>query len=201
MDRSEGNDPFCAAPGTDGHAAAGVQYHRHHHHGAVCREGSDGGCREQYAHHQPHRDIFHRYFDRGECRDLPNDREGRSGGSPSGGLFDACLCACRRDRDDLSERSCRGAAALAASGAGGAHAALACVSAHFFLALPGILVYNFASAIFRSQGDTKTPLFCLAAAGVIKVIISYTLVAFFIRAWQLWRSLRHVRRFFLLPCW
>ncbi len=27
----------------------------------------------------------------------------------------------------------------------------------FFLALPGILVYNFASAIFRSQGDTKTP--------------------------------------------
>lgn len=48
----------------------------------------------------------------------------------------------------------------------------------FFLALPGILVYNFASAIFRSQGDTKTPLFCLAA-GVIKVIISYTLVAFF----------------------
>ena len=49
----------------------------------------------------------------------------------------------------------------------------------FFLALPGILVYNFASAIFRSQGDTKTPLFCLAVAGVIKVIISYTLVAFF----------------------
>lgn len=48
----------------------------------------------------------------------------------------------------------------------------------FFLALPGILFYNFASAIFRSQGDTKTPLFCLAA-GVIKVIISYTLVAFF----------------------
>lgn len=49
----------------------------------------------------------------------------------------------------------------------------------FFLALPGILVYNFASAIFRSQGDTKTPLLCLAVAGVIKVIISYTLVAFF----------------------
>lgn len=46
----------------------------------------------------------------------------------------------------------------------------------FFLALPGILVYNFASAIFRSQGDTRTPLFCLALAGVI---ISYTLVAFF----------------------
>ncbi len=71
----------------------------------------------------------------------------------------------------------------------------------FFLALPGILVYNFASAIFRSQGDTRTPLFCLALAGVIKVIISYTLVAFFIRAWQLWRSLRHVRHFFRPPCW
>lgn len=49
----------------------------------------------------------------------------------------------------------------------------------FFLALPGILVYNFAAAIFRSQGDTRTPLICLAAAGVLKVIISYSLVVYF----------------------
>lgn len=49
----------------------------------------------------------------------------------------------------------------------------------FFLALPGILVYNFAAAIFRSQGDTRTPLLCLAAAGVLKVIISYSLVVYF----------------------
>lgn len=49
----------------------------------------------------------------------------------------------------------------------------------FFLALPGILMYNFSAAIFRSQGDTRTPLLCLAAAGVIKVIISYSLVVFF----------------------
>lgn len=51
----------------------------------------------------------------------------------------------------------------------------------FFLALPGILMYNFSAAIFRSQGDTRTPLFCLAAAGVIKVIISYSLVVFFLQ--------------------
>lgn len=47
-----------------------------------------------------------------------------------------------------------------------------------FIALPGILMYNFTSAIFRSQGDTRTPLMCLLASGVLKVIISYSLVVF-----------------------
>ena len=46
----------------------------------------------------------------------------------------------------------------------------------FFFALPGILMYDFTSAIFRSQGDTRTPLVCLAISGVLKVIISYSLV-------------------------
>lgn len=38
-----------------------------------------------------------------------------------------------------------------------------------FLALPGILMYNFTSAIYRSQGDTRTPFLCLFISGVVKV--------------------------------
>lgn len=48
-----------------------------------------------------------------------------------------------------------------------------------FLALPGILLYNFTSAIFRSQGDTRTPLVCLLISGCLKVVISYVLVVYF----------------------
>ncbi len=48
-----------------------------------------------------------------------------------------------------------------------------------FLAMPGILMYNFTSAIFRSQGDTRTPLMCLLISGCIKVVISYVLVVHF----------------------
>ncbi|WP_299143514.1 MATE family efflux transporter [uncultured Dialister sp.] len=45
-----------------------------------------------------------------------------------------------------------------------------------FLALPGILLYNFTSAIFRSQGDTRTPFLCLIISGVVKVAASLFLV-------------------------
>ena len=38
----------------------------------------------------------------------------------------------------------------------------------YFLGLPVIFLYNFESAIFRSQGDTRTPLYCLITGGVIK---------------------------------
>lgn len=48
-----------------------------------------------------------------------------------------------------------------------------------FLALPGVLLYNFSSAIFRSQGDTRTPMVCLGIAGILKVIVSFSLVVFF----------------------
>ncbi|MGN0954991.1 MATE family efflux transporter [Dialister sp.] len=41
-----------------------------------------------------------------------------------------------------------------------------------FLAMPGILMYNFTSAIFRSQGDTRTPFICLFISGVVKVAAS-----------------------------
>ena len=42
----------------------------------------------------------------------------------------------------------------------------------FWLALPFILLYNFESSIFRSQGDTRTPLYCLLISGVIKFFLN-----------------------------
>ncbi|MCF0140793.1 MAG: MATE family efflux transporter [Mogibacterium sp.] len=39
----------------------------------------------------------------------------------------------------------------------------------YFLGSPFILLYNFESAIFRSYGDTKTPLFCLLTGGILNV--------------------------------
>lgn len=42
----------------------------------------------------------------------------------------------------------------------------------YLLGMPVILLYNFESAIFRSQGDTTTPLICLLAAGILNVILN-----------------------------
>lgn len=42
----------------------------------------------------------------------------------------------------------------------------------YFLGLPVIFLYNFESAIFRSQGDTRTPLYCLIAGGIIKAFLN-----------------------------
>ena len=39
----------------------------------------------------------------------------------------------------------------------------------YMAGMPVILLYNFESAIFRSQGDTKTPLICLTISGVLNV--------------------------------
>lgn len=39
----------------------------------------------------------------------------------------------------------------------------------YLLGMPVILLYNFESAIFRSQGDTRTPLLCLTVSGIINV--------------------------------
>ena len=39
----------------------------------------------------------------------------------------------------------------------------------YFAGMPFIMLYNFESAIFRSQGDTKTPLKCLVFGGVLNV--------------------------------
>lgn len=42
----------------------------------------------------------------------------------------------------------------------------------FLLGMPLILVYNFESSIFRSQGDTRTPLYCLIASGILKFCLN-----------------------------
>ena len=47
----------------------------------------------------------------------------------------------------------------------------------YLLGLPVIFLYNFESAIFRSQGDTRTPLICLITSGVINVALNL----FFVR--------------------
>lgn len=42
----------------------------------------------------------------------------------------------------------------------------------YLLGMPVILLYNFEAAIFRSQGDTRTPLYCLIFSGVIKFFLN-----------------------------
>ena len=42
----------------------------------------------------------------------------------------------------------------------------------YILGMPVIFLYNYESAIFRSQGDTRTPLIVLAVAGVSNVIMN-----------------------------
>ena len=42
----------------------------------------------------------------------------------------------------------------------------------YVMGLPVILLYDFASAVFRSRGNTRTPLICLTVSGVINVILN-----------------------------
>jgi len=42
----------------------------------------------------------------------------------------------------------------------------------YIAGMPVILLYDFASAIFRSRGNTRTPLICLLTSGVINVILN-----------------------------
>lgn len=46
----------------------------------------------------------------------------------------------------------------------------------YFMGMPGMMAYNFGSAILRSAGDTKRPLYFLTVAGVINVILNLILV-------------------------
>ena len=46
----------------------------------------------------------------------------------------------------------------------------------FFLGMPASMVYNFGSALLRSVGDTRRPLYSLVAAGVINVILNLIFV-------------------------
>lgn len=46
----------------------------------------------------------------------------------------------------------------------------------YFLGMPVTMLYNFSSALLRAVGDTRRPLYCLAAAGVINVILNLVFV-------------------------
>ena len=46
----------------------------------------------------------------------------------------------------------------------------------YFIGMPMTMLYNFSSALLRAMGDTKRPLYCLAAAGVINVVLNLVFV-------------------------
>jgi len=46
----------------------------------------------------------------------------------------------------------------------------------YFIGVPGMLLYNFGSAILRAVGDTKRPLYYLLFAGVVNVILNLIFV-------------------------
>lgn len=49
----------------------------------------------------------------------------------------------------------------------------------YFLGMPAMMIYNFGSAILRAIGDTKRPLYFLAASGVINIVLNLLLVVVF----------------------
>ena len=49
----------------------------------------------------------------------------------------------------------------------------------YFIGMPMTMLYNFSSALLRAVGDTKRPLFCLAVAGVINVVLNLLFVIVF----------------------
>ena len=46
----------------------------------------------------------------------------------------------------------------------------------YLLGLPAIMMYNFCSAILRSVGDTKRPLYCMLVSGVVNVVLNLVFV-------------------------
>ncbi len=46
----------------------------------------------------------------------------------------------------------------------------------FLWGLPAQIVYNFAAAVFRADGDARTPLYCLTAAGAVNVALNIVFV-------------------------
>ena len=49
----------------------------------------------------------------------------------------------------------------------------------YFIGMPMTMLYNFSSALLRAVGDTKRPLYCLAAAGLINVVLNLVFVILF----------------------
>lgn len=48
----------------------------------------------------------------------------------------------------------------------------------YLLALPGMALYNFSAAVYRSKGNAKTPLYALGAAGCLNIIFDLGTVYF-----------------------
>ena len=46
----------------------------------------------------------------------------------------------------------------------------------YFGGIPFVMLYNFESAIYRSQGNTGTPLLCLSISGIINVVLNLVFV-------------------------
>lgn len=77
----------------------------------------------------------------------------------------------------------------------------------YFLGLPALAIYNFESAIFRSNGDSHTPLYSLMVAALLNIVLNLltvvvfdwgvagvvgaTVIANYVNAAILWRKLRH----------
>lgn len=49
----------------------------------------------------------------------------------------------------------------------------------YFLGMPFVMLYNFGSAILRSVGDTRRPLYCLLISGTVNVVLNLVLVIAF----------------------
>ena len=49
----------------------------------------------------------------------------------------------------------------------------------YFIGMPMTMLYNFSSALLRAVGDTRRPLFCLAVAGAINVVLNLVFVILF----------------------
>lgn len=79
----------------------------------------------------------------------------------------------------------------------------------FLLGMPFMSIYNFAAAILRSRGDTKTPMIALFVASILNVFLDFLFVAvlpwgvagaalgtalsYLVAAWMLFFSLRHAQ--------
>ncbi|MGN0728409.1 MATE family efflux transporter [Treponema sp.] len=49
----------------------------------------------------------------------------------------------------------------------------------YFLGMPAVMFYNFGSAVLRSKGDSKRPLYSLAVAGILNVLLNLVFVVVF----------------------
>lgn len=49
----------------------------------------------------------------------------------------------------------------------------------YFLGMPAVMVYNFGSAVLRSKGDSKRPLYCLLVSGILNVALNLLFVIVF----------------------